>query len=67
MTKTPIRRKTPSPETNLPPQIPTQVKLTMPMETPQIRRKMESKLRIHEELLKIKRIFEIVSNLPTAS
>ena len=65
MTKTPIRRKTPSPETNLPPQIPTQVKLTM--ETLQIRRTMESKLRIHKELLKIKRIFEIVSNLPTAS
>ena len=65
MAKTTIRRKTPSPETNLPTQIPTQVSLTM--ETPQIRRKMESKLRIHKELLKIKRIFENVSNLPTAS
>ena len=64
MTKTPRRRKTPSPGTNLPPQIPTQVKLTM--ETAQIRRKMESKLRIHKELLKIKRIFENVSNLLTA-
>ena len=60
-------RKKPRTRTNLPPLIPTIVKRTK--KTPLIQRKMDPKLRINfvpltkKQRLKIKRIFENVSNI----
>ena len=67
MIKTLLKRKMkttrtkPRTRTNLPPRSQRQVKRTR--ETPQIKRKMEPKLRTNKEMLKIKRIFENVSNM----